>query len=210
MKSRFWWIAATVLAVALVGQVAYFSLNRAIPESHAVWAFQPKSFAEVVSHAQVIAEVQVVAVAKGADITVPASGEPNGVDVLPTQRVTVQVANSLKGTQVGQQLTIFRNGGEAVVPESKPVVGKGDPNADPAGTKAHILLISDDPEYKVGSRYFLLLVDGPDGTLRPISPEGRYLINGDSTLAPVSGSDVATSVAGHTVPDAMKMAQNGQ
>lgn len=210
MKSRFWWIAAGVLSLVLVGQVAFLSLNQREPAVQAVWAFQPKSFSEVVKNAQVIAEVQVVSVAKGPDITVPQAGEPNGVDVLPTQRITVQVANSLKGTQVGKQLTVFRNGGETVVPVDKPQVGKGDPNANPMGTKSQVIFLGDDPSYKVGDRYFMLLVDGPNGTLRPISPEGRYLINADGSLSPVSSSDVATSVAGKTVPGAMSMAQSGK
>ncbi len=132
-------------------------------------------------------------------------------DVVPTQHITVQVLKSDKGSiTVGQQLTVFRTGGETTIPAGPPAgTGKGDPNAapPPQNVKVKVLLLDDDPAYQVVERYFLLMVPGPNGTLRPVSPDGRYHITTSGTLTPVSGSDVAKSMAGRTVQDALGSAK---
>lgn len=200
MKSKFWWVAAATLAIVLVGQFAYVNLNQRMPTAHAVWAFQPKNFSEVADKATVIAEAQVVAVAKGKDIVTGAKDEPEGINVVPTQYITFKVLKGQKNASEGQILTVFRTGGETYVPVAEPE-GKGDSTSAPVGTKVKVLLLDDDPAYNVGDRHFLLLEAGPDNTLRPVSPEGRYLIKSDGTLAAVSSSEVAQSVNGRSAAE---------
>ncbi len=204
------WAGVAVLTLALAAQATIYVTAKPAATAHAVWAFQPTNFSEVVSRAQVVVEAQVVSVAKGADITIVAPGEPDGKVVIPTQQITVKVLNTDKGqVAAGQQLTVFRTGGETTIPAGPPAgSGKGDPNAaPPQPAQVNVLMLDDDPAYQAGERYFLLMEAGPNNTLRPVSPEGRYHINSDGTLGPVSGSDVAKSMAGRTVQDALASAK---
>ncbi len=199
MKSKFWWVAAGALTLALVGQFAYFNLSQATPTSHAVWAFQPKSFSDVANKASTVIEAQVVAVSNGKAIITEAKGEPDGVNVVPTQYITFKVLKATKGANEGQTLTVFRTGGETTY-TPKPAAGKGN-STNPSGEKVQVLLLNDDPAYKVGEKHFLLLEAGPDNTLRPVSPEGRYLIAADGKLQAVTHSDVASQVNGKSATE---------
>jgi hypothetical protein len=211
-KFRMLWAGVAALTLALVVQFTVYYTAGPTGTAHAVWAFQPKNFGEVVNKAQVVVEAQVVAVNKGPDIVMPVQAEPSGKVAIPTQHITVQVLKADKGAvSAGQQLTVFHTGGPTNVPTDPPAgAGKGDPNAaPPPSVQVNVLMLDDDPAYQVGERYFLLMEAGPDGTLRPVSPEGRYHINADSTLTPVSGSDVAKSMSGRTVQDALASAKGG-
>ena len=98
---------------------------------------------------------------------------------------------------------------ETLPPPNAAGGGKGDPNAPApsrpapqnnanAPASAGILAfegVDDDPEYAPGEQYLLALTAGPNDTVRPISPEGRYRINGN-TLQAVTDSTVASSVNG--------------
>jgi len=236
MRKYLWWIGATVLALGLVAQYVVYRLDRPGGGNHAVWAFQPANFADVVNNSQVIVTAEVVAVEVGPDIVIPAKGEPNGESRVPTQRIRVRVQDTDKGAaSAGQELTIFHTGGVVKVPDA-PAPGsingknnpevipppkgvtdarrgdfsaKGDPNASapdrprqsvPANTPPDAgivaLMLDDDPAYHPGERWMLALVDGPGGTMRPISPEGRYLIASDDTVHAVTTSEVGASVNG--------------
>ncbi len=211
-KFRLMWAGVAALTIALVVQFAIYYTAGPSGTAHAVWAFQPKSFGEVVNKAQVIVEAQVVAINKGPDIVVPVQAEPTGKVAIPTQHITIQVLKADKGAiSAGQQLTVFHTGGPSNIPAGPPAgSGKGDPNAaPPPDVQVNAMMLDDDPAYQVGERYFMLMEAGPDGTLRPVSPEGRYHINADGTLGPVSGSDVAKSMSGHTVQDALLAAKSG-
>ncbi len=132
MKKHFWWATAAALALALVGQFLTYYNAQPIIAAHASWAFQPNSFQDVVNEARTIVTGEVVAVQRGPDIVVEAKGEPSGQDVIPTEHITVRV-NSVQKGSVGrdQQLTVFRTGGEVVIPQG-PAQGSVAPGPETA------------------------------------------------------------------------------
>ncbi len=77
----------------------------------------------------------------------------------------------------------------------------------PTGEEARTIILHDDPAYKVGERYVLLLMDGPAvkvrGTLiatkAPVSPEGRYRITADDQIEPVTQRGFAGQLKGKSV-----------
>ena len=239
MRKYLWWIAAAVLALGLVAQFVVYRMDRPGMANHAVWAFQPDSFADVVNNSQLVVTTEVVRVDPGPDIVIPAKGEPNGESRTPSERVTVRVLGTDKGAaNAGQELVIFHTGGAMKVPDA-PAVGsidgknepeviappagvpdaqtgdfkaKGDSNATgpdrpgqsaspnaPADAGIVAFMLDDDPAYQPGEVYLLALVDGPDGTLRPISPEGRYRVGSDNSVQAVTTSAVGASVNGQSL-----------
>lgn len=240
MRKKLWWVGVAVLTLALVGQYIVYSSDHPGTVGSAVWAFQPKSFADVVSNAQTIVQAQVVKVEAGPDLVTKAPGEPGGEDRIPTQRITVNVQSVDKGaTTPGQTLVVFRTGGAITTPnapargsipgsdtpENLPPPnaaggGKGDPNAPapsrpapqsnpntPASAGVLAFEVEDDPVYTPGEQYLLALTAGPNDTLRPVSPEGRYLITGKNTLQAVTDSVVGASVNGTDLATAHAAAQ---
>lgn len=194
MNKHLLWIAGLALSLVLVGQLAFYHAQRPTTAGHAAWIFQPATFQEVVAQAPTIIEAEVVSVAAGPDLVNPAPGEPTGEDRTPTTYSTMKVLKVLKGAlKPGEQVIIFRTG---VQPENAPP-----PPTDPKMTYHPPLVLEDDPPYHVGEQHFLLLNPGPDTTLQPVSPEGRYQINADHTVVGVSGSTVSQSVTAHTVQD---------
>jgi LPXTG-motif cell wall-anchored protein len=150
-------------------------------------------------------EVQVVSVASGPDIVTKLPQEPGGEDRIPTEQITVQVQGVDKGpSAAGQQLIIFRTGGDhPTFPKPPPHPAGAGPNNTQAPPPAGVaeFMVDGDPSYQAGQHYFLALEAGPNNTLRPVSPEGRYLINADNTVSAVDQSDVAQSVNGHTLKE---------
>ena len=181
--------SAAVLAVGAVGQVAVYSQAPKTTTVHASWAFDPKSESQLRAQAKAIVLAEVVGVRRGADIVTQQSGEPDGVDRIPTRRVTVKVLESYKGTaKAGSLVTLFQTGGTVL------------PDAPAKGTKARTdvaqLVLEDDPAYRAGEQYLLMLEPGPSGTLRPVSPEGRYRYDKRTgALTATVKDDVAKSVA---------------
>src|SRR6478672_2961931 len=112
-KKYAWWVAIGVLTLALVGQFTVYRLDHNPVQGHATWYFMPQSFGDVVNRANTIVEVQVLSVAAGPDIVTKLPQEPGGEDRIPTEQITVQVQGVDKGrSAAGQQLTIFRTGGD--------------------------------------------------------------------------------------------------
>src|SRR5262249_22808550 len=165
------WLPAAAFSLALTGQVAYYRfLETTVVETHASWAFKPKNLAEAQAKANTVVQGEVLSVADGPDIVTKAPGEPNNEDRIPTQQIKLKVNKVEKGNaKVGQVVDIFQTGG-ATLPSGQPDGKQG------ARIQTHLVLLSDDPLYKAGEQYLLLLKDGPKGTLRSISPEGRYRI----------------------------------
>ncbi|GIV98057.1 MAG: hypothetical protein KatS3mg057_2714 [Herpetosiphonaceae bacterium] len=118
----------------------------------ATWAFTPKSLAEARGRATNIVIAKVTDVRQADDIVVEAPGEPEGVDRIPTQRITFEVVRSLKGDS-SPTLTLFHTG-----TDDKWIEG--------------------DPPYLVGETYLLFVEPKADeaGTYLVIAPEGRYRI----------------------------------
>jgi hypothetical protein len=183
MKTRTKLLIGAAVAVGLAGAVpaaVYGTGNEptTVP-MRATWNYHPQSVKDARNTAQSIVLAQVVSTRQGDDLVVPAAGEPSGVNRVPTQRVTVKVLQSYKGTaQTNQQLTLFQTGG--VVTNSRGESGR--------------LVLDGDPLYKAGERYLLMLSAGPDGALRTIAPEGRYRYAADGSLTPMVTSKVTDEV----------------
>jgi len=220
------WAPAAVLAITLGGQT--FLSHHEQPElaSEASWAFHPHSFQEARDRAHTIVRAQVVAVEKGEDLVVPARSEPSGEDRLPTQRITVKVTKSYKGAaKAGETLTLFQTGGELPADPAAPTGRAGDTSehlAAPAGGKDHVhpndappvrhdvkgaasgprrVVLEGDPAYAVGEDYVLMLEDGPKGQLRPVSPEGRFKVEGNGTVKAMVTEDATKDVHGKPVAE---------
>ena len=141
---------------------------------HVTWHFHPTTLAEAQEQASAIITAQVVAVVQAADLVVPVAGEPNGEDRVPTQRITVEVLDALKGN-VGQTLTLFRTG------------------TDSTG-------IEGDPAYQVGETYVLFVQPKEDeaGSYRLIAPEGRFRVV-NAQLEPMVDAGYAAAFRGKHV-----------
>lgn len=144
---------------------------------HGTWKDTPRSLAETEKLASDIVIAEVGSIEKGPDIVVAAAGEPNGVDVIPTQRITLKVQESMKGS--ANEVVVFHTGDG-------------------------VQFIPGDPSYAVGERYVLFLTPKGDetgsrgkvSTHRVVSPEGRYLVGKDETLTTFSDMDFAKSFNG--------------
>ena len=173
-------LVGTALALTLGagGQVALYHHSAATTTVHASWTFNPKSTQELKNQAQSIVLVRVESVSAGPDVVTKQAAEPDGVDRIPTRRVVVDVLNSYKGSATaGQRLTLFQTGGMMSVPAAP---AKGTTTAT---SKEQQVVLEGDPSYLKGEQYLLMLETGPAGTLRPVSPEGRYrLDNGSGAL----------------------------
>ncbi|MCT2280187.1 hypothetical protein M3G91_21460 [Micromonospora chalcea] len=155
---------------------------------HAQWGFHPASLAQTRAAAQQIVLAEVVSAQPGEDIVTPAAGEPDGVSRIPTQRVTIRVVHPYKGTaKQGEQLVLFQTGG--VVSTAK------------AGDTHPRMVLDGDPLYTKGQQYLLMLTSGPQGTLRVVSPEGRYRVDRSGALTPMIAGSVADEVRGKKLAD---------
>lgn len=182
--------AALALTVGAGAQIAlYHHSAPSISTVRASWSFTPTSSQQVRARAQSIVLGKVVSVSAGPDIVTAQPGEPGGVDRIPTRRVTVTVVKPYKGTTTaGQQLTLFQTGGTA-----------SQPAAPARGTKAgqstvQQVVLEGDPAYRAGEQYLLMLEPGPQGTMRPVSPEGRYRASSDGALTAMVRNTVTSQV----------------
>jgi hypothetical protein len=157
-------ITVGALALALVaGAVAVTShgSGRQAPTRvtyHAVWYYHPATLGQAFGLGQVAVRATVVDVAQAQPIVVPASGEPSGVDAVPTQTITFRTNEVLKG-RVADAFTVFHTG-----------------NAETA--------LNGDPAYAVGEQYVLFLAtQRPDGRYVIVSPEGRYAVENGTIRA---------------------------
>ncbi len=117
MRTKLWLIATSVLALALVAQLAVFASQPRSRVLHATWMNNPKSLKEARAMAKSIALVEVTAVEQGEDLVEPVKGEPNDEDRIPTQRVTVKVIKAYKGGfKADEVVTLFQTGGKKAQP----------------------------------------------------------------------------------------------
>lgn len=74
------------------------------------------------------------------------------------------------------------------------------PGGRPPRVTARQVVLHDDPPYRPGEEYVLLLETGPRGALRPTSPEGRYRIQ-QGRVDPVVDNEVTRPVRGRPVAE---------
>jgi hypothetical protein len=181
-------VAVAMAATGIVPAAVYggASAPTRTTEMSAVWAFQPQTMRQARDHAKAIVLAQVVSVRQGEDLVVPAAGEPDGMDRVPTQRVTVKVLQSFKGAAApNQQLVLFQTGGAVT-------------NAE--GERVNMFL-QGDPAYAAGQQYLLMLVPGPNGLLNTFSPEARFRHTSGGALTAMQTSKTAGEVKGKRLSD---------
>lgn len=195
LRSNFIWFPGLALTLVLAAQFAYYYVETPTTVVHASWRIAPKSFPEARKLAdQGSVLVRVMEVGPGKDIVTDAPGEPGGFDSIPTQNIVVEVTKVYEGRrEIGEHLVLFQTGG-LVLPD-KP--NKKTDDSSQLRTKAAQMILEGDPLYRPGEIYLLLLTDGPqEGLLRPISPEGRYLIDKSGLVKPMVRNAMTKSVFG--------------
>jgi hypothetical protein len=140
---------------------------------HAFWYNHPRSLNEATRLASEVVVATVTDVADGDAIETSYDG---GVSRIPTQRVSFDVKRAYKGSLgAGASFVLFQNGNE--------------------GNR-----FAEDPSYKVGHRYLLLLTPREDGTYLVVSPEGRYEVTRGG-LVPASEKGFAADLKGARLED---------
>ena len=143
---------ATMATMAAGGGRAAEANANGGPAWYAVWYNNPGSVREAYDLGSAAVLATVGKIEQAPDIVVPASGEPEGVDRVPNQSVSLKVDEVLKGDmRSGGTLELFHT-------------GTSDRWAD------------GDPAYAVGEQYVLFLTARDDGRWVVVSPEGRYSV----------------------------------
>ena len=198
MKKRLFWMSVALLALTLLGQVATARLRGPTLMMHASWAFRPTSFAQAREQAQLIVLAEVVSVKRGEDLVLPAKGEPNDEDRIPTQQVQLKVLRGYRGAEAGMILTLAQTGG-AVQPPA-PKEGEKEPQTEVAQ-----MVLEGDPLYRRGQRYLLLLEPNRRQQVMTISPEGRYRLTSTNTLTAMVRNKVTAEVNGKSLEEVERM-----
>ncbi len=138
------------------------------PRFHAYWRNNPRTIRQVARLSDAIVVAKVTSVDEGDDIV---TRHPDGVQRIPTQRVTFRVQRDRRGDlEVGETFVLFQNGNE----ENR---------------------FDEDPSYKKGRSYLMFLTVREDGTYMPVSPEGRYEITKNG-LVPAAKKGFAAELKG--------------
>lgn len=202
------------LGVTFVAQFANALLSKPDPHYHASWNHNPKSLTEVKGLAKEVVVGVVTHVERGSDLIVKAPGEPGGEDRIPTEVATIKIEDHHKGTKGPAEIKVFRTGthkgltdkpfptGPAPPRPAKGAVERPAQPPRPTEVQTRTILLEDDPPYRVGERYALMLDDGPVmhlggaqvKTLRPVSPEGRFHLTADNRVQPVSAMPFASQL----------------
>ena len=117
---------------------------------HAVWYYTPQSVQEAYQLSTVAVLATVTQIEQTPDLVVLAQGEPEGVDRVPNQTITLAVNETFKG--VGSKTIQVFHTGDAV------------------------RWADGDPAYAVGEQYVLFLLPREDGRYVLVAPEGRYAV----------------------------------
>lgn len=179
---------AAILGALLAIQVIVPLPERNLQAS-ASWVNLASSLEDAKKLSEVIVVGRVVRTEAADDIVVPARGEPNDVDRVGAEAVTVVVDRTYKGNAQGAiQLfhTKLESEGASPVPltrSASPPANRATP-APPTETETRRVLLDGDPPYQTGEQYLLFLTRGPVlkqhgvevPTLAVIAPEGRYLL----------------------------------
>jgi hypothetical protein len=143
------------------------------PRFHAYWYNHPHSLREATHLSREVVVATVTDISEGDAIE---THHRQGVQRIPTQRVSFEVQSSRKGSlEVGESFVLFQNGNE-------------DNRFD------------EDPSYKVGATYLLFLTPRKDGTYLVLSPEGRYEAT-NRGLVPAAQKGFAAGLAGAKLED---------
>ena len=210
-------VGVLLLAGLLIAQLAMkASHHHEMTGLHASWRFAPQSTAELDQLANEVVVGKVVNIRRGNDIVVKVDGEPGNVDRIPTEVVTLQVDQNIKGNP-GGQVEVFHTGLSVDVELlNRPVPKKPVPSNEkmpdlrtirkPTPQEANRYSLHDDPGYEPGQKYLLYLAEGPEfakGTRRIVAPEGRFLVAADTKLIPTVDRGAALELKGKPLPEAL-------
>lgn len=147
------------------------------------WWNRPTLVSEMIERADAIVEGRVESIEAGPRIALDAP-ETEGGHVLQTQRITLRVADTLKG-DLRPLLVIVR--------------------IEPSTVAGGVLSLAGDPPYHRGDEYLVFASrwrgpDGvPDGTFLPVGPDGRLRLSPmDASLEPLIDGPVAEALRGKT------------
>jgi hypothetical protein len=165
-------ISAGVLT-SLLGLQLVLLVQQAPRETHhAIWVNNPNNLAEGQQLASQIVRGRVIDITRGQDIVVKTPGEPEGVDRIPTEIVTLALEGSYKG-QSRQSVQVFRTGVVPVdirglKPTPRPRDGMHGGQPIPAkppsrfnASQVSNVSLDDDPPYRIGEEYIMYLRGGP-------------------------------------------------
>jgi hypothetical protein len=210
-------VSAAVLAGLLIAQITHNAQHQhGLTGLHASWRFAPQNLGELDQLASEVVIAKVMNIRRGNDLVMKIDGEPGNVDRIPTEIVTLQVEESLKGSP-GQQVEVYRTGLSVDtallnMPVPKKPVPSGQKAPDlrmmrkPTPQEANRYMVNDDPGYEPGQRVLLYLTEGPEfakGTRRIVAPEGRFMIGGDNKLMALVDRGAAMQLKGKAVGDAI-------
>jgi hypothetical protein len=175
--------ALSLTTIAAVAAVALLAGGQGTPAHHlradnaprvldASWLWRPRTVADMQLYSQAVVEAKVTAVGAGQPLT----GADAAMPSIPTQVISLQVLDVLKGSLAqGATIKLFQTGSGSVV-------------------------LSGDPPYDVGETYTLFLIERPDGLYLPVVPDGR-LLESDSGLEPRIEGPVGEDLKGKTKND---------
>jgi hypothetical protein len=196
------WLPVAGLTLALLGQAAVYRFEPPTTVLHASWYNSPTDLSAASAKAPFVIQAEVLRVEKGDDIVTPARGEPNDEDRIPTQRVTMRVLKSLKGTlKDGETVQLFQTGGELKLPS----FGTDGPPKDQVMVQAKKVILEGDPLYTVGEQHLLMLEPGPSKLLRIVAPETRFKIERGGTLVPAIDNETTAPMKGRNVAELEKL-----
>lgn len=224
-------ITVGILLGALVLQLAVRIHQKPEAQTFAMWKERPENMAQAKRLANQIVTGRVTKIEQADDLVVKAPGEPNDEIRIPVEVVTIAIEKTHKGGPLRarlpgrpqprpaqQTVQVFHTGLSVGIP----IEGRAEPPAaerpprppggvprpaqirKPTGEEARTVILHDDPAYKVGERYVLLLTDGPTvklrgasrTTKRVVAPEGRYRITAQNLVEPVTRRGFAGRLRG--------------
>lgn len=193
------------MAALFLAQLAFAQWSQPNqPTLTASWVNNPHSMEELLGLSEAVVHARVQNVQPAADLVTEAPGEPEGHDRIPMEVVTLQVVDRIGGREEGPNtIQLFHTGLSKAPPATEgerrppgpPPEGVRQPSSPPAlgSADSRTVILSDDPPYRRGEEYVLMLRRGPEvraggrtiQTQRVVSPEGRYHVR-NGRLEPVS------------------------
>lgn len=213
-----------VAGLSLVAQLA--AESRATSDGYMIasWVDRPESLEQTVELADEVVTGRVVNIRPARPLRVRVANEPDGVDEIPVEVVTIQLDdNSVKGQgKRGQNLQLFHtghSGSPSAADQNEPrgprpekpeggVEKRDAPRPDAReGAPAEFSGVIEDPGYTVGESYMLFVREGPElnvngrrmATRGIVSPEGRWRVTRNNEVVPMSGRAWAQRMRGRSM-----------
>jgi hypothetical protein len=220
MNLRTTLIAANAVLAGVLGVQLMLPVDPPQRAIMASWKDRPDSLESTTQLADSVVTGKVVKIRKADPIVTRFGNEPGGVDRIPVEVVTLElVDDDIKGKgRKGGKIEVFHTGhSDAASPMAKaPPKGPAPPKPkdgveqrDAKQSSDHHMAVlfsgvMQDPAYKVGEEYVLFVRGGPrlkaEGadvqTMAIVSPEGRYRVNADQSVEPMSDKAFAKLLRG--------------